>query len=102
MTNTKNTKKTIKEEGIIEGYEVGKLTIVVQAIKDSATGKPMKGVFCGLKVKKDKKEETINFVFALDSIPSFRKHVISMINQAVKLKAKGANDLKVVKKVKSK
>ena len=59
----------------------------------------MKGVFCGLKVKKDKKEETINFVFALDSIPSFRKHVISMINQAVKLKA---GDKKAVKKVKSK
>lgn len=91
--------KQIKEEGIIDGYEVGKLTIVVQAVKDSQTGRPIKGVFCGLKVKKDKKEETINFVFSLDSIPSFRKHIISMINQAVALKA-GAK--KITKKVKSK
>jgi len=79
--------KPIKEEGTIGDYEVGKLTIVVQAIKDSETGKPIKGVFCGLKVKKDGKEETINFVFSLGSIPSFRKHIVSMIDQAVKLKA---------------
>ena len=80
--------KTIKEESVIGDYEVGKLTIVVQAIKDSQTGRPIKGVFCGLKVKKEgAKEETINFVFSLDSIPSFKKHIISMINQAVSLKA---------------
>lgn len=80
MTKTKEIKTTE------EDYEVGKLTIVVQAIKDSTTGKPIKGVFCGLKVKKDGKEETINFVFSLDSIPSFKKHIVSMIDQAVKLK----------------
>ena len=80
-----------KEKGILGDYKVGKLTIVVQTIKDGETGKPIRGVFCGLNVKNEedgfKKEEKINFVFSLDSVPSFKKHIVSMIDQALKLKA---------------
>lgn len=78
----------IKDESIIEGYEIGNLSITVQAVKDEKTGRLIKGVFCTLKVKKDEKEEKINFVFSLESVPDFKKHVISMINEAISLKVK--------------
>ena len=77
-----------KEGFEVKGYEVGKLTIVVQAIKDSTTGKLIKGVFCNLKIRKDGKDDALNFVFSLESIPSFKKHIVSMINQAVELQEK--------------
>lgn len=81
--------KKIKEEGIIEGYEIGNLKIVVQAVPDAEIpGRLVKGVFCTLNVKKDDKKESINFAFSLNSVPDFRKHIISMINQAVELKIK--------------
>ena len=65
-----------KEGFEVKGYEVGKLTIVVQAIKDSTTGKLIKGVFCNLKIRKDGKDDALNFVFSLESIPSFKKHIV--------------------------
>ena len=82
--------KKIKDESIIKGYEVGNLKIVVQAIKDDKTGRLVKGVFCDLNVKKVDSDikERISFVFALNSVPTFNKAVLSMINEAISLKSK--------------
>lgn len=81
--------KKIKEESIINGYEVGNLRIVIQAVPDAEIpGRLIKGVFCTLNVKKDEKKESINFTFVLNSVPEFRKHILSMINQAIELKSK--------------
>ena len=81
--------KKIKEEGVIDGYTIGNLKLVVQGVKDSQTGEIVKGVFATLNVKTPEgKKESINFAFALNSTPTFRKSVISMINEAIKLKVK--------------
>lgn len=87
---TSSTKK-IKEEDIINGYEVGNLKIVIQAVPDATIpNRLVKGVFCTLNVKKEDKKDSINFAFVLNSVPEFRKHIISMINQAIQLKTKSA------------
>lgn len=93
--------KKIKETDIIEGYEVGNLKIVVQGVPDGETGRIIKAVFCTLNVKKDNpdkpsevKKESINFVFTLASMPDFKKHIISMINQAILLRVKQSKDKK--------
>jgi len=83
--------KKIKEEGVIDGYEIGNLKMVVQGVPDGKTGRIIKGVFCTLNVKKDDKKESINFVFSLNSVPDFKKHIISLTNEAIKLKIKGNN-----------
>jgi len=109
--------KKIKDENIIDGYKVGNLKMVVQAIPDSVTGRLIKGVFCTLNVMTEKDEkckhiwvqreitraepipifdcskcnsrkEQINFTFVLNSVPTFRKAVLSMINEAISLKGK--------------
>lgn len=79
----------IKNSESIKGYDVGRLDIVVQGIQDSKTKKIIRGVFCKLNVMKQEegaKAEVVNFVFSLDSIPSFKKHVVTLINQAIELK----------------
>lgn len=86
----------IKEESVIEGYEIGNLKMVIQAVPDAQVpNRLVKGVFCTLNVKKEDKKESINFAFALNSVPDFRKHIISMIDQAIKLKAKSVKEKKV-------
>lgn len=86
--------KKIKEEDVVEGYSVGNLKMVVQGVPDGKTGRIIKGVFCTLNVKKDDKKESINFVFTLSSMPDFKKHIVSMINQAITLKAKEVKNKK--------
>jgi hypothetical protein len=88
--------KKIKEESIVNGFEVGNLKIVIQGVPDGKTGRIIKGVFCTLNVKKEDKKESINFVLALDSVPDFKKHILSMINQAIELHSK--KDKKVINK----
>ena len=88
--------KKIKEESVIEGYEIGNLKMVIQAVPDAQVpNRLVKGVFCTLNVKKDEKKESINFAFALNSVPDFRKHIISMIDSAIKLKAKSVKEKKL-------
>ena len=88
--------KKIKEEDVIEGYKIGNLVITIQGVPDAKTGRIIKGVFCTLKIKdSEDKEEKINFVFSLNSVPSFRKHILSMINEVISQKIKSK---KVVKK----
>jgi hypothetical protein len=86
--------KKIKEEDVINGYKVGNLKIVIQGVPDAQIpNRIVKGVFCTLNVAKEdengkEKKESINFTFALNSVPDFRKHILSMINQAIELKTK--------------
>ena len=93
--------KKIKEEDVILGYKVGNLKIVVQAVPDSKIpGRLVKGVFCTLNVAKEdenrkEKKESINFTFALNSVPDFRKHILSLINSAIELKAKSVKEKKI-------
>ena len=95
--------KKIKESDVIEGYEVGNLKIVVQAVPDKQIpGRLVKGVFCTLNVKKinpdkpgEDKKESINFAFSLNSVPDFRKHILSMINSAIELKIKSVKEKKI-------
>jgi hypothetical protein len=88
--------KKIKESDVIEGYEVGNLKIVVQAVPDATIpGRLVKGVFCTLNVKKEDKKESINFAFSLNSVPDFRKHILSMINSAIELKIKSVKEKKI-------
>lgn len=92
--------KKIKEEDVIEGYTVGNLKMVVQAVPDSEIPQRLvKGVFCTLNIKKEdengkEKKESINFAFALNSVPEFRKHILSMINEAILLKSKKDKEFK--------
>jgi hypothetical protein len=81
--------KKITEESIINGYEIGNLKMVVQAVPDAEVkDRLVKGVFCTLNVKKEDKKESINFAFVLNSVPEFRRHILSLINEAIKLKTK--------------
>lgn len=82
--------KKIKEEDVINGYKVGNLKIVIQGVPDAQIpNRIVKGVFCTLNViNSEEKKESINFTFALNSVPDFRKHILSMINQAIELKSK--------------
>lgn len=81
--------KKITESDVVDGWEVGNLKIVVQAVPDAQIpNRLVKGVFCTLNVKKEDKKESINFAFALNSVPDFRKHILSLINEAIKLKVK--------------
>lgn len=79
------TEKVVKDGEIVGGWEVGKLTITVQAVTDSITSKNIKGVFGTLDIKKpeDKKNTVLNFVFSLDSNKEFKKHVTALINEAI-------------------
>jgi hypothetical protein len=84
--------KNKKNIEIIDGYEVGNLTITIQAVPDKDTGRLIKGAFCTLWVKdSDGKEDKIEFVFSLDGTPEFKKHIISMINEAISLKVSDNN-----------
>lgn len=95
--------KKITESDIINGYSVGNLKIVIQAVPDSTIpNRLVKGVFCTLNVKKEdengkEKKESINFAFVLNSVPDFRKHILSLINSAIELKIKSEKE-KIVKK----
>jgi len=87
--------KKITESDVVDGWEVGNLKIVVQAVPDATIpNRLVKGVFCTLNVKKDNKKESINFAFALNSVPEFRKHILSLINEAIKLRAKPKKEVK--------
>lgn len=92
-----NKNNKVFDVDVIEGYTVGNLTVTVQAVPEKDTGRLIKGVFCTLWVKNSEdKEEKIDFVFALDSVPEFKRHIVSMINEAISLKV--GSKKKVIKK----
>jgi len=89
---TTSSVKKIKEEDIINGYKVGNLKLVVQGVPDKKTGRIIKGVFCDLNVEdENEKKQRISFVFTLNSVPEFKKHILSMINESILLHIESKN-----------
>ena len=98
----RNTTKKIRSvvPDIIEGYEVGKLSLTIQNASIQE-GHILKVVFCTLLIKntevEDSKLEKIDFTFALNNVKEFKRHIDTMVKQAIELKVKGEK-LRIVKK----
>jgi hypothetical protein len=76
--------------------EVGNLTITIQSIRDTK-GRAVQAAFCTLWYKENTEEKKINFTFALNYVPEFKKHIQAMIDEAVE-QVNGGNKTKTVRR----
>jgi hypothetical protein len=77
--------------------EVGNLTITIQSIRDTK-GRAVQAAFCTLWYKENTEEKKINFTFALNYVPEFKKQIQAMIDEAIGQLNGGKRIIKKTKK----